>query len=700
MKDLKELDRFSKNLKKDITIKTKLMSIMAGSVILSCAIVMAVTIFIFNNNLVKNEEKGIEVNAKGVANIIADWKLQLTQYGYLFSINPDLAEALANNDSLDSVVEGITSNLDLDFYAVTDNTGKILVADGLSGNVADNPSVRKALSGQADWGYDSIGSQKFSIISANPIFYKGKQVGVLIVGYAFDNELLCIEVAEGYALETTVFKDDLRIDTTLKDAKGNKLVGTRLENKDVLTTVLKNGGTYTGNVKIGGTDYASCYIPIVSSDNKITGMVFVAQSLDVINATLSQTSALVIPLSIVLTLVIVILVGLFIRRLMWRIKNVDASLEEMASGEADLTKRCKLFINDEIGSLVIHFDSFCDKLQQIVSGVKDSKNELTDAGTDLFSSIEETSESISGIRSNIETVYNHIQTSGTSVQQTVNAVKEVSDNMSVLNDMMQTQTTEVSQAASAVEQMIGNINSVNGAVDKMADSFQGLSANAQNGFAKQQAVNQIIQQIENESAMLLEANRAISAIAEQTNLLAMNAAIEAAHAGEAGKGFSVVADEIRKLSETSSSQSRTIGDQLNKIKASISEVVSASKESSDAFESVSNKIKETDEIVVQIKSAMDEQTSGSKQISESLRTMSDSTFEVNNAYKNMSQKNEIIQNEVQNLEKITNQMQKSMNEMSESSEKIHKTGASLNDIASNVQSSIEKIGSQIDLFKV
>ncbi len=696
----KELDRYATDSKKNMSIQTKLLGIMAGSVIIASVIVLLVSIFTFNKKMLSHEKDGVEINSTGVLRIVDDWKLQLTLYSYGFSINPELGKALYSGNGLDAIIEKGMARLDLDFWAITDAEGNILRSEELEGDVTANKSVEKALGGESSWCYNEIGNQAFAIVAADPVEYAGKIVGSVIFGYALDNELLGEEVTLGYGEECTMFKHDLRVDTTLKDEKGNKLIGTKLNNPEIEEVVLKNKETYVGEVTILNHDYVAAYTPLADDFGEVTGMVFVAKSIESLSEMKEATITIAVPVCIIIILVLCILTGFFIRWLMWRIKNVTSSLEEMATGEADLTKRCKLFIRDEIGFLVIQFDAFCDKLQQIVSSVKISKDELNLTGQNLTISIAETSGAISEIRSNISSVHSQIQQSGVSVKETADAVKEVSENISTLDSMIQTQSGEIAGAASAVEQMIGNISSVNRSVEKMASSFEQLSSDAQTGFSKQQDVNERIKLIETQSEMLQEANQAISNIASQTNLLAMNAAIEAAHAGEAGKGFSVVADEIRKLSETSSSQSRTIGEQLSKIKDSISEVVSASQESSDAFTSVSNKIKETDQLVIQIKSAMEEQTAGSQQISESLRSMNDSSAEVNRASKNMSVKNEIIQQEVIRLQGITADIGASMEEMTVSSEKINSTGAALNEMSGALTSSISKIGSQIDLFKV
>ena len=84
----KELDRFDKNLRKNMSLKVKLIGMIVGASILGVAVTGAMSLKVFDNGLIQNAKREISNTATGVHYILFDWLDNLYRYGNMLSMEP------------------------------------------------------------------------------------------------------------------------------------------------------------------------------------------------------------------------------------------------------------------------------------------------------------------------------------------------------------------------------------------------------------------------------------------------------------------------------------------------------------------------------------------------------------------------------------------------------------------------------------
>ncbi|WP_041610314.1 methyl-accepting chemotaxis protein [Treponema brennaborense] len=436
----------------------------------------------------------------------------------------------------------------------------------------------------------------------------------------------------------TIFIDDVRITTTIKDHNGNYLTGTKLGNSKIYTQVYGDGQSYFGTNVINGEDYLTVYFPLKTDDPDGKSMFFMGMPLNHVRALSTELIKAELPVIFIILLAITAIIIMLISKVIMKpLKNTSLAFENLngTSGQADLTYRISIRRDDEIGTMCVAINRFIGTQQSILVDIEKASDSLQKIGESLAASSQQSASAIAQIMANITSIKKSVGMQSAALSTVKNVLQSNIGGIQNLDKLIENQSAGIVESSASIEEMVGNIASVSHSVQKMAEQYSQLTQITQSSKKRQDDVAAQISDMALQSEHLADANSIISQIASQTNLLAMNAAIEAAHAGDAGKGFSVVADEIRKLAENSARQSRAIKQELSGISNIISSVVETSELSTQDFAQITAKVTSTEHLVQEIDNAMTEQQEASQQVLTALRDINDSSAEVQTTSKQM-----------------------------------------------------------------
>lgn len=487
------------------------------------------------------------------------------------------------------------------------------------------------------------------------------------------SQKLVTEMSEKTGSSLTFFYGDKRLVTSLKDKKGDYILGSKAG--DYLKKNVLEGGkdVFTSRVSVEGTMYYGYYIPVKQNNSDdIIGMIFAGMPVREVDKTINLVSGLLfLILGIVLILTIFVSV-LASKEIASAIEDSVLVVQNMASGNLNVSiNRKNLGRKDEVGKLSAGTKSLRESLGNMIGAISDNTLSLDVASQDMSNIAGQASDAMDSISENLKSVLE-------SAKNQAEVTASVDDNVNNINMMLKQTGDEADGLSDAADDMLGTGREVDNSLKNLYNSNEEV-LDAIERIRKQTSETDI------SVDKIKEAVNLIASIAEETNLLSLNASIEAARAGESGKGFAVVAVEISKLAEQSNAASADIEKMIMDLGKNSERTVETMEMVQDAINRQSDDMNNTRKIFEKVKDRINLVAKGVANIREATERLEGETT--------------YIAEDINGLNAAANKNMENVKETMEAGEEVLKVVKNVSSMSVNVNTAANEMMQSVEKFR-
>ena len=432
------------------------------------------------------------------------------------------------------------------------------------------------------------------------------------------------DIAAKTGIEVTFFYNDTRLVTSLKDADGKRILGSKAGDF-LVENVLQDGNeVFTNRVLVDGTFYFGYYVPVhQNNSDEIIGMVFAGMPVKEIYASLNLIT-MIFTVAILVILVIAVIGCLLVSRgIAKSIRNSMDVVKQISEGNLNVEiEQSMLDRKDEAGALSCNTQTLIDNLSAMIGKISNNTMTLNASSEEMNAAAGQAGNAVGNINDDL-----HNMLTG-AVEQTGNA-QNIKNSIHNMNIHLEKTLGEVDHLSDETKAMLDARNDVDKSLNQLDASNQDVMTEVENIQKQTQQNNESVEKI-------IAAVSYISDIADQTNLLSLNASIEAARAGETGKGFAVVAEEIGKLANQSNEASTEISELVNLLSYNSSQTMEIMDSVQDAMNDQTKKLVETANIFKQLQEHVSHVADGVDVIRDATVQLGKETDEIGKDIKNLS----------------------------------------------------------------